>query len=145
MGSPFVKAALAIALMAGTATVCVAQPDADDTFLPSPVRSVSTVPMNGDVNPYGVAFVPNNVNIGAGLLKHGDVLVSNFNNKQNLQGTGTTIVDISKSGPATVFFAGTAPLGLSTALGTLRRGFIVVGNAPTADGTAATAGGVRCW
>jgi hypothetical protein len=140
MGSPFVKAALAIALMAGTATVCVAQPDADDAFLPSPVRSVSTVPMNGDVNPYGVAFVPNNFNIGAGLLKHGDVLVSNFNNKQNLQGTGTTIVDISKSGPATVFFAGTAPLGLSTALGTLRRGFIVVGNAPTADGTAATAG-----
>lgn len=140
MGSTFVKAALAIALMAGTATVCVAQPDADDAFLPSPVRSVSTVPMNGDVNPYGVAFVPNNFNIGAGLLKHGDVLVSNFNNKQNLQGTGTTIVDISKSGPATVFFAGTAPLGLSTALGTLRRGFIVVGNAPTADGTAATAG-----
>jgi hypothetical protein len=139
-GSTFVKAALAIALMAGTATVCVAQPDADDAFLPSPVRSVSTVPMNGDVNPYGVAFVPNNFNIGAGLLKHGDVLVSNFNNKQNLQGTGTTIVDISKSGPATVFFAGTAPLGLSTALGTLRRGFIVVGNAPTADGTAATAG-----
>jgi hypothetical protein len=140
MGSTFVKAAVAIALMAGTATVCVAQPDADDAFLPSPVRSVSTVPTNGDVNPYGVAFVPNSFNTGAGPLKRGDVLVSNFNNKQNLQGTGTTIVDISKSGPATTFFAGTAPLGLSTALGTLRRGFIVVGNAPTADGTAATAG-----
>jgi hypothetical protein len=140
MGSTFVKAAVAIALMAGTATVCVAQSDADDAFLPSPVRSVSTVPTNGDVNPYGVAFVPNSFNTGAGPLKRGDVLVSNFNNKQNLQGTGTTIVDISKSGPATTFFAGTAPLGLSTALGTLRRGFIVVGNAPTADGTAATAG-----
>jgi hypothetical protein len=139
MGSTFVKAAVAIALMAGTATVCVAQPDADDAFLPSPVRSVSTVPTNGDVNPYGVAFVPNSFNTGAGLLKHGDVLVSNFNNKQNLQGTGTTIVDISKSGPATVFFAGNAPLGLSTALGTLRAGFVVVGNAPTVDGTAATA------
>jgi len=140
MGSTFVKAAVAIALMTGTATVCAAQPDADDAFLPSPVRSVSTVPMNGDVNPYGVAFVPNSFNTGAGPLKRGDVLVSNFNNKQNLQGTGTTIVDISKSGPATVFFAGNTPLGLSTALGTLRRGFIVVGNAPTADGTAATAG-----
>ena len=139
MGSTFVKTAVAIALMAGTATVCVAQPDADDAFLPSPVRSVSTVPMNGDVNPYGVAFVPNSFNTGAGLLKHGDVLVSNFNNKQNLQGTGTTIVDISKSGPATVFFAGNAPLGLSTALGTLRAGFVVVGNAPTVDGTSATA------
>jgi hypothetical protein len=139
MGSTFVKAAVAIALMAGTARVCVAQPDADDAFLPSPVRSVSTVPMNGDVNPYGVAFVPNSFNTGAGPLKHGDVLVSNFNNKQNLQGTGTTIVDISKSGPATVFFAGNAPLGLSTALGTLRAGFVVVGNAPTVDGTSATA------
>ena len=139
MGSKFVQAAVALALMAVTATVCVAQRDADDAFLPSPVRSVSTVPMNGDVNPYGVAFVPNSFNTGAGPLKHGDVLVSNFNNKQNLQGTGTTIVDISKTGPATVFFAGNAPLGLSTALGTLRAGFVVVGNAPTVDGTSATA------
>ena len=137
--SKFVKASVALALMTGTATVCVAQRDADDAFLPSPVRSVSTVPMNGDVNPYGVAFVPNSFNTGAGPLKHGDVLVSNFNNKQNLQGTGTTIVDISKTGPATVFFAGNAPLGLSTALGTLRAGFVVVGNAPTVDGTSATA------
>jgi hypothetical protein len=133
------KVAIVVALMVGAAGAGMAQRDADDAFLPSPVRSVSTVPMNGDVNPYGVAFVPNSFNTGAGPLKHGDVLVSNFNNKQNLQGTGTTIVDISKSGPATVFFAGNAPLGLSTALGTLRAGFVVVGNAPTTDGTSATA------
>jgi DNA-binding beta-propeller fold protein YncE len=38
-----------------------------------------------------------------------------------------------------VFFAGSAGLGLSTALGTLRAGFVVVGNSPTTDGTAATA------
>jgi hypothetical protein len=97
MGSMFAKAAVAIALTAGTATACVAQSDADDAFLPSPVRSVSTVPANGDVNPYGVAFVPDSFNTGAGPLKHGDVLVSNFNNVQNLQGTGTTIVRIAKS------------------------------------------------
>ena len=30
----------------------------DDHFLPAQVRAVSTVPANGDVNPYGVAFVP---------------------------------------------------------------------------------------
>jgi hypothetical protein len=131
---------MVVALTAVAAGVCVAQPhDADDAFLPSPVRSVSTVPKNGDVNPYGVAFVPDNFNTGAGPLKHGDVLVSNFNNAKNLQGTGTTIVRISKSGPATTFFAGKAPLGLSTALGTLREGFIVVGNSPTADGSSATA------
>ena len=48
----------------------------------------STVPKNGDVNPYGVAVVP----ASTGSLVAGDVLVSNFNNHRNLQGTGTTIV-----------------------------------------------------
>jgi hypothetical protein len=139
-GSALAGALMVVALTTVATGVCVAQPrDVDDAFLPSPVRSVSTVPMNGDVNPYGVAFVPDNFNTGAGPLKHGDILVSNFNNVKNLQGTGTTIVRISKSGPATTFFAGKAPLGLSTALGTLRAGFVVVGNSPTADGTAATA------
>ena len=114
--------------------------DSDDAFLPSPVRSVSTVPGNGDGNPYGVAFVEDNFQTGSGPLKHGDILVSNFNNSANLQGTGTTIVRVPKSGTPTVFFQGKAPLGLSTALGTLQKGFVVVGNAPTADGTSATAG-----
>lgn len=113
--------------------------DADDAFLPSPVRAVSTVPANGDVNPYGVAFVPNDFQTGSGPLKHGDILVSNFNNSKNLQGTGTTIVRVPASGTPSLFFQGKAGLGLSTALGTLQYGFVVVGNAPTIDGTAATA------
>ncbi|HEU5215659.1 MAG TPA: hypothetical protein VFU30_08975, partial [Gaiellaceae bacterium] len=50
----------------------------------------STVPANGDVNPYGVAVAP----VSKGRLVRGDVLVSNFNNSANLQGTGTTIVEI---------------------------------------------------
>ena len=54
----------------------------------------STVPANGDVNPYGVAVVPRS----SGKLVRGHVLVSNFNNGQNLQGTGTTIVDIRPDG-----------------------------------------------
>ena len=113
---------------------------ADDAFLPSPARGVSTVPSNGDINPYGVAFVEHDFAAGSGPLKTGDILVSNFNNAMNLQGTGTTIVDVPQAGgTATLFFQGTAPLGLSTALGLLRKGFVVVGNAPTADGTAATA------
>lgn len=111
----------------------------DDAFLPSPVRTVSTVPANGDVNPYGVAFVSRNFSTGSGALKHGDILVSNFNNSNNLQGTGTTIVRVPASGSPSLFFQGTMGLGLSTALGTLQYGFVVVGNAPTADGTSATA------
>ena len=52
----------------------------------------STVPSNGDVNPYGVAMVDSPI----GNLYAGDILVSNFNNSSNLQGTGTTIVEVSR-------------------------------------------------
>jgi hypothetical protein len=132
---------IALTLLSASTGIALGQfPDRDAAFLPSPVRSVSTVPPNGDVNPYGVAFVPGNFLIGPGPLKHGDILVSNFNNSANLQGTGTTIVRVPASASPTVFFQGTAPLGLSTALGTLQYGFVVVGNAPSVDGTSATAG-----
>jgi hypothetical protein len=130
---------LAIAmLLASVPGIALAQwLNTDDAFLPSPVRSVSTVPTNGDVNPYGVAFVPKSFQLGSGPLKHGDILVSNFNNSTNLQGTGTTIIRAPESGAPTVFFQGTAPLGLSTALGTLDRGFVVVGNSPDIPSTTA--------
>ena len=112
--------------------------DNDGQILPFVPITVSTVPANGDVNPYGVAFVPNGF-LPGGLLNPGDILVSNFNNNQNLQGTGTTIVKISPNGQQSLFFKGNPPLGLTTALVALKRGFVVVGNLPTADGTAATA------
>ena len=99
--------------------------------------TVSTVPSNGDVNPYGVAFVPSQFPTG-GLLNPGDILVSNFNNSQNLQGTGTTITKISGSTP-TLFFQGKGPLGLSTGLAVLKAGLVLVANFPTTDGTSATA------
>ena len=54
----------------------------------------STVPSNGDVNPYGVATVP----FSTGTLVRGDTLVSNFNSSNNLQGTGTTIVQVAPNG-----------------------------------------------
>jgi hypothetical protein len=136
------KTIVALTLTAATTGLSLAQHhdrDADDAFLPSPVRTASTVPSNGDVNPYGVAFIKDNFQTGSGRLQHGDVLVSNFNNSKNLQGTGTTIVRIPKSGSPTTFFQGTAPLGLSTGLGTLQYGFVLVANLPTADGTSATA------
>ena len=135
----WLKTLTTVALVA--CAVGIAHAQVPDAFLPSPVRSVSTVPKNGDGNPYGVAFVPVNFLTGSGPLRHGDILVSNYNNSMGLQGTGTTIVRIPATGAApAVFFQGKAGLGLSTALGTLQYGFVVVGNAPTTDGTAATAG-----
>jgi WD40 repeat protein len=98
----------------------------------SPERIVSTVPANGDGNPYGVAFVPGGFPSG-GLLAPGDILVSNFNDGSGVQGTGTTIVSIAPGSPAALFFQGPTGLGLTTALGVLRAGFVLVGNVPTTD------------
>jgi hypothetical protein len=96
----------------------------------SKLITVSTVPSNGDVNPYGVAFVPADFPAG-GLLNPGDLLVSNFNNNQNIQGTGTTMIRVTPHGETFLFFQGTAPLGLSTGLAVLKAGFVLVANCPT--------------
>lgn len=109
----------------------------------------TTVPANGDQNPYGVITVPTSV----GSLHRGDLLVSNFNNNQpngGQQGTGTTIVQIPPGGSAGA--AGTASVfakinpsvlpggvGLTTALAVTPNGFVFVGDLPTSDGTSATA------
>jgi DNA-binding beta-propeller fold protein YncE len=117
--------------------------ESGDEFIPRLINS-STMPSNGDVNPYGVAFVPEEFPSG-GIIAGGDVLVSNFNNAANEQGAGTTIVQLNPKGTlappgsAAVFFTSSRP-GLSTALGVLRAGFVIVGNVPTADGTFATIG-----
>ena len=136
-----IAAATLLLCSAVTATAQSPIYDPSVPFLPSAVRVASTQPATGDQNPYGVAFIGNNFITGTkGPLAHGDILVSNYNNKANLQGTGTTIMDIPASGKApTVFFQGKAPLGLSTGLGTLEYGFVLVANLPTKDGTAATA------
>ena len=99
-------------------------------------KIASTVPAKGDVNPYGVAVVP----ASAGRLTAGNILVSNFNDKANVQGTGTTIVQVSPGGQ-TSLFADVARLpagmscpggvGLTTALGILPGGWVVVGSLPT--------------
>ncbi len=94
----------------------------------------STVPGNGDVNPYGVAFVPPGFP-GGGLLKPGDVLVSNFNDNANVQGTGTTIVDVTPNDQTALFFQGIPLLGLSTGLAVLKVGFVLVANCPTNGAT----------
>ena len=129
--------AIAPAALAGTNSSFIGPFTHNDTI-------TSTVPANGDVNPYGVAVVPTST----GSLVKGDVLVSNFNNSANQQGTGTTIVQISPGGQQTVFaqidatkLPGPCPggVGLTTALGILPGGWVVVGSLPTTDGTSATA------
>jgi hypothetical protein len=131
-----VLAAAAVSCLLCSAVVLA--DDDDRPYLPGPVRVVSTVPGNGDVNPYGVAFVPPGFPTG-GAISPGDVLVSNFNSSANLQGTGSTIVDVPPNAPVFQFFGGTPPLGLSTALNILRGGFVLVGNFPSTDGTLSTA------
>jgi hypothetical protein len=101
-----------------------------------PVQT-STIPSNGDVNPYGVSFVPAGFPKG-GKTASGDVLVSNFNagTSPTVQGTGMTIVSVTPDGAGpTTFFQGTPPLGLTTALNVLKKGFVIVGNVPNNMGT----------
>jgi hypothetical protein len=104
----------------------------------------STVPANGDVNPYGTVVVQHS----QGLLHRGDVLISNFNNSANQQGTGSTIVEVSPSGAVTQFaqinaasLPGACPggVGLTTALTVLSSGWVIVGSLPTVAGNSATA------
>jgi hypothetical protein len=120
----------------------LAKADDDGSILKS-LKTVSTVastvPGNGDVNPYGIVRVEHSV----GKLEAGHILVSNFNNMANQQGTGTTIVDISPGGTVTVFaqldpttLPGSCPggIGLTTALAVLRSGWVIVGSLPTNAG-----------
>jgi hypothetical protein len=141
---------LAVTACSSTSTSSSAGSSPAPTSSPQPAASflgdlhgvtkiASTVPANGDVNPYGVAVVP----ASGGRLTAGDVLVSNFNDKANVQGTGTTIVQVSPAGKTSVFAnisalpAGQAcpgGIGLTTALGILPGGWVVVGSLPTTNG-----------
>ena len=104
----------------------------------------STVPANGDLNPYAIVVAP----VSAGLVKAGDVLVDNFNARSNFQGTGTTIVDYDPTTTASRLLASIPPklascpggVGLTAAMAMLRSGWIIVGSAPSTDGTTKTLG-----
>jgi uncharacterized protein (TIGR03118 family) len=95
----------------------------------STIPPPGTTPANADVNPYGAAFVPQGFE-GTGVLQAGDLLVSNFNDSANAEGTGSTIIRITPDGQHTVFFQGPQGLGLTTALGVLKSGFVIVGSVP---------------
>src|SRR5258708_2032072 len=104
----------------------------------------STVTDNGDLNPYAVIVAP----VSAGRVQKDDVLVDNFNNISNLQGTGGTIVDYNPSTKKTTLFAklpqhlAQCPggIGLTTAMTMLKSGWLIVGSAPSTAGTTRTRG-----
>jgi hypothetical protein len=125
-------------LLAGSGIWATAA-NASTTFLGTLTQNTpvaSTVPGNGDLNPYGVAVVPRST----GDLVQGDVLVSNFNNSNNEEGTGTTIVQVNPATDAVTQFAGISDpncpggVGLTTALVALRNGWVIVGSLPSTDG-----------
>ena len=140
----------ALALLLALVPAGTALADDDQPVLPllTKIKTVaSTVPANGDVNPYGVAQVKRTI----GKLWAGNILVSNFNDSDNFQGTGTTIVQIGPDGSMSLFAAldpahlpGSCPggVGLTTALVVLKQGWVIVGSLPTAkQGTVFTGPG----
>jgi hypothetical protein len=126
-------------------------------FLPM-IAASSTIPGNGDLNPYGIAFVPEGFpQVGTKGIQAGDVLVTNFNNSGGTQGMGSTIIRLtptltertppkeepnSVNGPGTaeVFFQAVSEVGFTAALGVLKHGFVIAGSTPTTDGQADTLG-----
>jgi len=145
--TPIVALLGAVALLGGSMAIAGATQEragarsAFLTTLGKPRQLASTVPASGDVNPYGVAVVPATV----GALVKGDVLVSNFNDKSNVQGTGTTIMQIAPNGRVRTFAdikaipaAASCPggIGLTTALAILPGGWVVVGSLPSGAGGA---------
>jgi hypothetical protein len=139
------------ALLAGSgilATSASASPPSFIGGLTSINVVASTVPVSGagagDQNPYGVAVVPRST----GDLTRGNVLVSNFNDAGNFQGTGTTIMQVTPGGSASVFAQISDPacpggVGLTTALVVLRSGWVIVGSLPTQN-MGATLSGFGC-
>lgn len=104
----------------------------------------STVPDNGDQNPYAIVVAP----VSAGSIQKDDVLITNFNNAGNLQGLGTTVVDYNPTIKKLSTFAAlprnlpqcAGGVGLTTAMTMLKTGWVIVGSAPSSDGTTATKG-----
>ena len=142
------RGALCVGALAALLAPCLAATSAQPpAFLDSIHRQTtltSTVPENGDQNPYAIVVAP----ASAGVIEKDDVLVTNFNNDGNLQGLGTTIVAYNPTTKKLKTFASLprnlagcpGGVGLTTAMTMLKSGWVIVGSAPSADGTTATKG-----
>jgi sugar lactone lactonase YvrE len=143
--SPHIFAALVLALTtAGRTAGALAAPLGFLEGVHHYTTLTSTVTDNGDLNPYAVVVAP----VSAGKIEKDDVLVDNFNNISNLQGTGGTIVGYRPTTKQTYTLAkipqtlSQCPggVGLTTAMTMLKSGWIIVGSTPSRDGTTATKG-----
>ncbi|MBN9508413.1 MAG: hypothetical protein J0I21_04750 [Alphaproteobacteria bacterium] len=140
----FASLGLAAALLLPAAPAPAAEPAGFLSRIRHHHTLTSTVPDNGDQNPYAIVVAP----IAAGKIQKDDVLVGNFNDKSNLQGTGSTIVIYRPSTKKMSLFAevprnlGGCPggIGLTTAMTMLKSGWVIVGSLPSKDGTTATKG-----
>ncbi len=137
-----------IAILFGIGTVYMGSAMADPQGLLETIHHhkmlTSTIPDNGDVNPYAVIVAP----VSSGVIEKDDVLVDNFNNISNLQGTGTTIIRYRPGTKETRLFAQVPQnlkacpggVGLRTAMTILKSGWVIVGSTPSTDGTTRTKG-----
>jgi hypothetical protein len=104
----------------------------------------STVPESGDQNPYAIVVAP----VSAGAIRKDDVLITNFNDHNNLQGLGSTIMRYTPATKGLATFASIprhlpqcpGGIGLTTAMTMLKSGWVIVGSLPSQDGTTATKG-----
>jgi hypothetical protein len=139
---------LMMAVSCVTLSAALPQARADDAGFLSTIKKhhllTSTEPENGDQNPYALVVAP----VSAGTVQKNDVLVDNFNNSGNLQGAGSTIIDYRPTTGQMSTFA-VIPhdlpgcpggVGLSTAMTMLKSGWVIVGSAPSTDGTTKTLG-----
>ena len=132
---------LLAALVAGVSGLLIAASPAGAkthafiTTLKAPVKVGSTVPANGDVNPYGIAVVTHKCRQVGGRRHAREQL----QRQGEHQGTGTTIAEVSPHGALTQFAqipavpaSGACPggIGLTTALSILPGGWVVVGSLP---------------
>lgn len=136
-----------LALLTAAILAPVAWADGPKGFLETVKKHLlltSTVPDNGDQNPYALIVAP----VSAGKIQKDDILVDNFNNISNLQGLGTTIVDYNPATRQTALFAKIprnwpqcpGGIGLTTAMTMLKTGWVIVGSTPSQDGTTRTKG-----
>jgi hypothetical protein len=137
-------ALVALAAALAPAAALAAEPQGFLEGIRRHVTLASTVTDNGDLNPYAVVVAP----VSAGKIQKNDVLVTNFNNVSNLQGTGTTIVDYNPATKKTTLLASLPQrlpqcpggIGMGTAMTMLKSGWVIVGSTPSTDGTTKTKG-----
>src|ERR1700722_7660842 len=136
-----------VALLAATLLAHSVQADDSRPFLEKihhHVKLTSTIPDNGDLNPYAIFVAP----VSVGKIQQGHVPVDHFNKISNLQGTGTTIMDYNPRTKKIKLFAqlpehlAQCPggVGLTTAMAMLKSGWVIVGSTPSTDGTTRTKG-----